>query len=168
MILRLDTVTHRARLVAAYPHDPSYYAQFLGSMQLLPNGNALVDWGSPDAYFTEFSSQGKQLLNVTWPVRQQSYRTLFTDRWVGRPYYPPNGAVHGDTVYASWNGATRVARWEVLAGSSSSALRVVASGARAGFETAIKVDQSYGAYEVRALDAHGKTLGTSGEFGSST
>jgi hypothetical protein len=164
VILRLNTISHRASLVAAYPHHPSYYAQFLGSMQLLPSGNTLVDWGSPDAYFTEFSAAGKELLNVTWPLGQQSYRTLLTDRWVGTPYYPPSGAVRGETVYASWNGATEVSRWDVLAGSSASTLSVVASQARDGFETALKLSQTYRVYEVRALDAAGKVLGTSRSF----
>ena len=39
-------------------------------------------------------------------------------------------------VYASWNGATEVARWQVLAGDAD-ALRGVASRRRDGFETAI-------------------------------
>ena len=164
LILRLDTITRRAALVGSYPHHPSYYAQFLGSMRLLPNGNALVDWGSPDAYFTEFSRSGRELLNVTWPGEQQSYRTLFTDTWVGSPYYPPSGAVRGQTVYASWNGATQVARWKVLAGSSTSALRVVASAARTGFETAIRLRQSHPVYDVQALGTHGQVLGTSHPF----
>jgi hypothetical protein len=164
LILRLNTTSHRASLVAAYAHHPSYYADFLGSMQLLPNGNALVDWGSPDSYFTEFSRSSRQLLNVTWPLRQQSYRTLFTNRWVGTPYYPPSGAVRGSTVYASWNGATEVSRWEVLAGASASTLSVVASHARHGFETAINLSQTHGVYEVRALSADGKVLGTSNAF----
>ena len=164
LLLRLNTITRRATLVAAYPHHPSYDAQFLGSMQILPNGNALVDWGSPYGYFTEFSKTGRQLLNVGWPDHGQSYRTLFTDTWVGTPYYPPRGAARGETVYASWNGATQVARWEVLAGSSPGSLRVVASEARDGFETAIRLGQAYAAYQVRALSASGQALGTSKRF----
>ena len=43
---------------------------------------------------------------------------------VGRAFFPPNGAVrdnHGQaTVYASWDGATQVASWRVLAGSIGS------------------------------------------------
>jgi hypothetical protein len=164
MILRLNTITHRASLAAAYPHHPSYYAQFLGSMQLLPNRNALVGWGSPYAYFTEFSRSGRVLLNAAWPRRGQSYRTLFTNTWVGTPYYPPSGAVRGTTVYASWNGATGVARWEVLAGSSTGSLAVVASRARNGFETAIGLSRSHPVYEVRALGTHGEVLRTSHPF----
>jgi hypothetical protein len=163
MVLRLDTLTHRARLVHAYRHHPALYAVVLGSMQLLANGNVLVGWGS-EPYFSEYSSSGRKLLDVEWSGTAQSYRTLFTDKWVGTPYYPPRGAVRGGTVYASWNGATEVARWEVLAGASTTDLGQVGSHARTGFETAITVGQSYGVYEVRALAANGQVLGTSKTF----
>jgi hypothetical protein len=164
LVLRLNTATRRASLVAAYAHHPPYRADFLGSMQVLPNGNALVGWGSPAPYFTEFSRGGSELLNVGWPHYGQSYRTLFTDTWVGRPYYPPSGALRGGTVYASWNGATQVARWEVLAGAAARSLSVVASQARAGFETAIRLSRTYAVYEVRALSAAGAPLRTSQPF----
>jgi hypothetical protein len=164
LVLSLDTLSHRARLVAAYAHHPSYYARILGSMQLLPNGNALVDWGEPFPYFTEFAPSGRVLLNVSWPGREQSYRTLFTNSWVGRPHYPPRGAVRGHTVYATWNGATQIARWEVMAGASGRALTVVASRPRTGFETAVRLRQTYAAYRVRALAGSGRVLGTSTAF----
>jgi hypothetical protein len=157
MVLKLNTITHRATLVAAYGHGPPGHSVFLGSMQLLPGGNALVSWGS-DPYFTEYSRSGRKLLNIRWPGTDQSYRALFTRTWVGTPYYPPAGAVRGGLVYASWNGATQVASWEVLAGSA-----VVASQARSGFETAIRVRRAR-TYRVRALSAQGKVLGTSGSF----
>lgn len=56
-------------------------------------------------------------------------------------------------------------RWEVLACASTANLKVVGVAARSGFKTAIKLGQSYGAYEVRALDASGHTLRTSKAFG---
>jgi hypothetical protein len=164
LVLSLDTVTREATLVKAYRHRPNLYTVVMGSMQLLPNGNALVGWGS-EPYFSEYSRSGRQLLNVEWPpLVSSSYRTLFTDTWVGTPHYPPRGAVRGTTVYASWNGATEVSRWEVLAGASASTLTVVASQPRRGFETAINLGQTYGAYEVRALNAAGNVLGTSRSF----
>ena len=43
--------------------------------------------------------------------------------WVGEPLTDPAGAAREaggcTTVYASWNGATELASWRVLAGSSS-------------------------------------------------
>lgn len=160
MVLALDTNTHAAKLVKAYRHHPPLSAQVLGSMQLLPNGNALVGWGS-EPYFSEYTHSGRELLDVRWPGASGSYRTLFTNTWVGTPSYPPSGAARGSTVYASWNGATQVAKWEVLGGSSASNLTDVATHARTGFETAIKLSHSYTAYEVRALNASGHILGTS-------
>ncbi len=163
LILSLNTIAHQATLVHAYRHHPPLSSGILGSMQLLPGGNALVGWGS-EPYFSEYTSSGRKLLDVRWPGGNGSYRVLFTNTWVGMPYYPPRGAVRGRTVYASWNGATQVARWEVLAGSSASSLRVVATRGRTGFETAIRLGQSYGAYEVRALAASGRSLGSSKPF----
>jgi Arylsulfotransferase (ASST) len=163
MILSLDTTARAATLVDAYPHQPPLSAGILGSMQLLPNGNALVGWGS-EPFFSEYSKSGAELLDVRWPGGDRSYRALFTNTWVGTPDYPPDGAVRGTTVYASWNGATQVARWEVLAGSTAAALKVIATRARSGFETAIKLGKTYGAYEVRALSSGGRALGTSKPF----
>jgi hypothetical protein len=163
MVLSLNTFTHRATLVQAYRHHPTLSAGILGSMQLLPNGNALVGWGS-EPYFSEYSQSGKELLDARWPGSSTSYRTLFTDTWVGSPRYPPQGAARGRTVYASWNGATQVTKWEVLAGSNGSHVKLVATRRRSGFETAIKLGHSYGAYAVRALSANGRTLGTSKAF----
>lgn len=173
MVLNLNTSAGKATLIKAYQHKPPFKAQFLGSMQVLPNGNALVGWGSPYSNFTEFSKSGKTLLDVSWPHKDQSYRAKFVPSsgsgdWVGTPSYPPGGAATKNkgktTVYASWNGATQVVKWDVLAGSSSSNLKVVASHSRSGFETAIKLSKSYPNYEVQALDSNGHVLGTSKSF----
>jgi hypothetical protein len=51
-------------------------------------------------------------------------------------------------VYASWNGATEVARWQ------AGWTRV----SRSGFETKIPVSGA-GPFVVRALDARGRVLG---------
>jgi hypothetical protein len=61
----------------------------------------------------------------------------------------------------SWNGATEVDRWEVLAGSNADQLDKVRTYARRGFETAIPLP-SGGAYvAVSALGRGGQVLGTS-------
>jgi hypothetical protein len=64
-------------------------------------------------------------------------------------------------VYASWNGATAVARWQVLAGSAAGSLSPVASGRKNGFETRIDVASSATTFAVRALSAKGRVLATS-------
>jgi hypothetical protein len=65
-------------------------------------------------------------------------------------------------VYASWNGATRVAAWSVLAGPTATTLHPAAQAPRSGFETAIALPAGMaGPYvTVQALDATGAVLGT--------
>jgi hypothetical protein len=63
------------------------------------------------------------------------------------------------TVYASWNGATNVARWEVHTGSRPDNVQPVGANSRTGFETAITVPLVHGYVTAVALDAHGRRLG---------
>jgi hypothetical protein len=165
LVLRLDTVAWRASLAAAYRHNPPLHTPYLGSMELEPDGDALVGSGSS---FSEYTPAGKDLFDATWPGKDESYRVLGTTTWVGTPYYPPSGVLRRvggrGVVYASWNGATQVARWEVLGGASASQLRGVASRPRVGFETAIPLARTYRTYQVRALDAQGHMLGASRSF----
>ena len=65
------------------------------------------------------------------------------------------------TVYASWNGATQVASWRVLAGPSPTQLAPVATAADAGFETAIATPGAAPYVAVQALEASGAVIGTS-------
>jgi hypothetical protein len=81
--------------------------------------------------------------------------------WEGHPAGRPAVAVGENTIYVSWNGATEVKRWEVLAGSDIGHLAPVRNAAKTGFETAIPVQANADFYAVRALDANGAVLGTS-------
>jgi hypothetical protein len=117
----------------------------------------VVGWGSVP-YLSEFGRSGKEILFARWPGKDESYRALFTNSWVGLPNYAPSAKVKNSVAYVSWNGATQVAKWRVLAGNSSNHLKVVATHARAGFETDIKLGKSYRFYEVQALDSKGAVL----------
>jgi hypothetical protein len=157
LVLRLNTVGKTTSLVRSFTHKPTLNVAFLGSAQLVKGGNAVVGWGSLP-YFSEFTRSGKEILFVKWPGKDESYRALFTSSWVGMPSYPPVATVKNNTVYVSWNGATQVAKWQILAGNSSNSLRVISTKARAGFETAVKLSKSYKDYEVKALDSKGAVL----------
>lgn len=167
LVLRLNTSNKTASLVAQYPRAKKFNAFFLGSTQILSNGNVLVGWGSTP-YFTEFSKAGKVLLDVRWPGPDLSYR-VFRQNWVGLPLVPPTGAARTSkgktTVYASWNGATRVVAWRVMAGSSSTKLKMaVRKAGKKGFETSIPVGGSYSWFKVQALGSSGKVIGGSSPF----
>jgi Arylsulfotransferase (ASST) len=171
LVLTLDTSKHTATQTLSIRSGRSGDATFLGNTQLLPNGNLLVSWGNTP-FFSEYSKTGKLLLGARWPtnggVSNVTYRAYLAN-WNATPYYPPNGAVRASkgkaTVYASWNGATGVSAWRVLAGTSSSHLAtVVRKAGRSGFETAIKLSKTYKTYEVEALNSHGKVIRTSKPF----
>jgi hypothetical protein len=168
LVLSLNTSSHTASLVRGYAHnnrplDPA----FLGSMQVLSNSNALVGWGS-QPYFSEYTKTGKLVLDAVLPGKDLSYRALLSSNWVGTPYFPPSGAARKakghTTVYASWDGATLVTSWRVLAGSNAKHLTAVATRAKNGFETSITLKKSYKLYKVQALDAKGHLLRTSKAF----
>jgi hypothetical protein len=162
LVLRVDESTRTASLVRQYTRN--LLASSQGDMQVLPSGDVLIGWGSlPNV--SEFNANGALVYDAHFPGTIQSYRA-FRLPWHGLPTVPPAvAAVHRPggrlTVYASWNGATDVARWEVLGGSTNETLRPVASAGRNGFETAFTMSTSSAVVAVRALDASGRELGRS-------
>jgi hypothetical protein len=64
-------------------------------------------------------------------------------------------------LYASWNGATDLARWRVLAGASATALQPFEVARPTGFETRLKAPRSAAFVAVEALSANGTVLSTS-------
>ena len=167
LVLKLNMASRTATLADQYYQSPFVNdPDYMGSVQPVAGGNEFVGWGSVPL-FSEYSAAGKVLFNGVLPGADLSYRAQ-VEPWVGLPLQPPAGAARRSggrtTVYASWNGATAVAAWRILAGSDSSSLRPVTRAARTGFETAIPVSGSYSTFEVQALDAQGRTIGASKPF----
>ena len=165
ILLDLDTKAMRATLRRGYTHPAKLLAANQGSMQLLADGRVLVGWGNLP-YFTEFAQDGTLLAEGQFPVGDQSYRA-FAAAWTGHPADKPAAAARvnqagGSVVYASWNGATELRSWTVLAGSSAAGLSEAGSQRRTGFETMIAVNTSGPYFSVIANDASGQPLGQSG------
>jgi hypothetical protein len=155
----------RATLRRQYVHPViSLLAGAMGSAQVLPSGDMFVGWGT-EPYFSQFSEDGRLLLDGRLPGGDPSYRA-FSYAWSGRPAEPPAVAARarasgGATVYASWNGSTDVRAWTVLGGKTRSSLAEVGSAPRTGFETAITVDSSGPFFAVEPRDASGQALARS-------
>jgi hypothetical protein len=166
LVLKLDASKHTASMVTEFTRADGYDADYMGSLQPQANGDEFVGWGSVPG-FSEFDSAGKLLADARLPGPDLSYRATI-ESWDGDPDTSPTGAAKTQgahtTVYASWNGATRLARWRVLGGTSSSQLRTVASSAKSGFETAVAVSGAYKVFKLQALDAHAQVIGTSATF----
>jgi hypothetical protein len=116
-------------------------------------------------FASEFTSRGRLVFDARLPsLGHQSYRA-YRARWTGRPNGRPAALavdVGGRTrVYVSWNGATGVARWRVLAGPSPDELEPVGVAERMGFETAIGLPRRFRSVAVEAIDGSGATMGAS-------
>jgi hypothetical protein len=164
LLLDLDEEAMTATLAREYIHPTGILSVSRANMQVLPNGNVFIGWGAAPV-FSEFTEDGDLIFDGRYPHGGTSYRA-YRFPWVGQPAEPPAVAVErgaGDviTAYASWNGATEVTTWRVLAGSSPSELLEVGTAPRAGFETEIEMTTSEPYIAVEALDAAGEALGAS-------
>ncbi len=166
LVLKLDEQTRTATLAAQVTLGGEVDADYMGNVQPLPNGNIFIGWGS-EPYFSEYNSSGKLLFEGELPGPDLTYRATL-EQWEGLPLSAPAGvarsAAGAATIYASWNGATRVTAWRVLAGSSTGALTAVAQAPRSGFETAIPIAQAHERFELQALGSNGRVIGTSQPF----
>jgi hypothetical protein len=166
LILSVNPTARTDTVVAEYEHsNPTLLSGSQGNVESLEDGNVFVGWGA-EPYFSEYTAGGQLLYDAHMHGSYQSYRT-YRFAWTGSPSAPPAiaassaGAGKPATVYASWNGDTRTATWQLLAGPSPQQLTPVASAPRDGFETAIAAPSAEAYVAVRALGASGEVLGTS-------
>ncbi len=159
-----DDMAMAATILKSVQHPAGLSVLAEGNGQTLPNGDTFVDWGILGKY-SEFDPTGTLIYDATMATGYSSYRG-FRLPWVGAPTTSPTLTVVANsdgssTVHAIWNGATEVATWNVMGGSSSGALSSVGSAPWAGLDTAIKVTTSATNLQVVAVNAAGTTLGQS-------
>ena len=163
--LRLDTHARTATLVRSFRHPSGRsLTTSQGNARVMDDGNLFVGWGvSP--WFSEYAPDGRLLFAAHFTsVWHHSYRA-FKGAWSGHPSGKPaivaaiDGA--GLTVYASWNGATGVAQWRVLAGDDRAALAPLGSFPWSDFETRMSFPAAPAFVQVEALDASGAVIGAS-------
>jgi hypothetical protein len=167
IVVELDEEEMTATLVREYTHPDKVLAVTQANMQVLENGNVFVGGvasrSSPSSAATASCSLARTCLPSPRP-NVESYRA-FRFPWSGQPQKKPDlvaepGPEGEVTVYASWNGATEVAEWQVLAGPSRGQLRPIVSAPRDGFETAIAVRTTEPFIGVVAKDRSGRAVGT--------
>jgi hypothetical protein len=163
IMIEVDEDKMSASLVREYTHPDGLLSDMQGNVQVLPKGNILVGWGSAP-FFSEFNHHGELLFHAAFPTEDESYRA-FRFLWSGQPTDDPAMAVESGpedevTLYASWNGATEVTTWQVLAGSAPDQLELLASAPRQGFETVITVHTTEPYVSLMAVNSSGKVLGT--------
>jgi hypothetical protein len=138
-----------------YTHSIEAFSQ--GGMQILPNGDVFVGWGGNQPNFTEFTPGGTIVWDAHFDPRGDDTYRAYRMQWHAQPAAKPDVAAirsNGKTkIYASWNGATDVARWRVTPGNKTFA--------RKGFESSTTIGSTPSQVRVEALGAGGETLGTS-------
>ena len=163
--LRVDERARTARVERAYTHPGGLLAMNQGSARTQPNGNVFVGWGGAPV-FSEFSRSGKLLFDGRLTKGKGNYRAVRA-RWSGpaggrrrrsRRGAPARAAASRRSRAGTAPPRSPAGRCSPAAGGTGCA----ASRPRRadGFETAITAAKArYVA--VRALDAPGRTLGTS-------
>lgn len=166
LILSVDPQTKTETVVAQYTHKaPSLSAASQGNVQSLEDGNVFVGWGA-EPYFSEFTAGGQMIYDAHMHGSYQSYRT-YRFPWAATPSEPPaivassTSSTAPVSVHTSWNGATEVASWRLLAGPSQQQLAPVATAVRTGFETELSTPAHESYVAVQALNQAGAVIGTS-------
>ncbi|MCL2769278.1 MAG: arylsulfotransferase family protein [Solirubrobacterales bacterium] len=168
--IALDLATHTASLRSSFTHPglPLLSAS-QGNVQTLGSGNSVVGYGLIGAV-SEYDPSGGLLFDAHLPLDETSYRA-FRFPWSGRPTSPPvaaanlNNTSEETIVYASWNGATGVAAWRVLAGAHPTALAARATVPASGFESSAILPAQYAYAAVQALGPDGRVLAGSPPVG---
>ena len=166
--IALDFKTLQARLASAFTHsNPRLLAASQGNMQTLADGNTVLSYGGVPAISEYAAGDGSLLYDAHLPFDMSFYRA-YRFPWRGRPLSPPavlaalNDTGEETIVHASWNGATEVASWRVLAGKHTGSLTAQATiPAGSGFESSTTLPQKYAYVVVQALDSAGHVLGAS-------
>jgi hypothetical protein len=163
--IALDFKTHEAHLRSAYTHPSPLLAVSQGNVQTLPNGNTVVGSGAVPE-ISEHAKNGSLLFDAHLPLVMDSYRG-FRFPWRARPLSPPtvlanlSNTSEETIVYTSWNGATEVASWRVLAGEHPQTLEPRTTIPASDFESSTMLPKKYAYVAAQALDSAGHVLDTS-------
>jgi hypothetical protein len=164
--IKLDFKTHEAQLASVYTHpNPPLLAASQGNMQTLADGSTVVGYGGVPE-ISEYAEDGSLLFDAHEPFEMAFYRA-FRYPWSGRPASPPatlaslNDTSEETIVHASWNGATEVSSWRVLAGKRPGSLAVQTTMPASGFESSTTLPKKHAYVAVQALDSAGHTLASS-------
>ena len=82
-MVEIDENAMSASLAHEYTRPDKLLSATQGSVQVLPNGNVFVGWGSAPV-FSEFSHEGVLLSSAAFPTEGESYRPS-ASREVGNP-----------------------------------------------------------------------------------
>lgn len=167
IVIALNFRTHTAKLLHAY-YDPKHplLTSSQGNVQTLANGDKLLGYGH-DGLVAEFADSGHLTFEMKLAPLVSSYRA-YRFLWQATPRTKPAVVATRDLgtttidLASSWNGATTVRAWQVLAGASPTTLHPLGAIMRSqGFETRLQIRSAAAYVAVRALGGSEAVLATS-------
>ena len=136
--VRLDTPAKTATLVSAFKHPRKLLSASQGNVERCPTATC-SSAGARSAGSPSSARPARCSSTATSPAATTTTARSATSGAATGP--PPKvvattkgGSV---TAHVSWNGATNVTRWELLAGANARTLTPIGSAAKAGFETTV-------------------------------
>ncbi len=154
----------KASLVKRFTHPDNPAAFATGGAQPLSNGGMFVGWGTVPR-ITEYNGAGDIVFDATLPpggfFNYRSSKTGWTGNPTDRPAIASEPEGPGATVYASWNGATKIRTWKVFTGADENSLTEAVESNWTGLETAIAIPAAGAKVKVVAYDGNGNELGES-------
>ena len=167
--IRLDYESKRATLERVqHPPNNSILSFSQGSLQMLPNANVLIGWGS-EGQITEYSPNDEPVFHAYLASgflqkKVQNYRA-FRYNWTG--FSSETIAVFAEAVddppavhiYVSWNGDTETAVWRFVW--LEKTVTKTRNIPRTGFETTFQLPgfpPAIGAIHVEAVNSNGRVL----------
>ena len=165
---KLDETNLTATKVWEYRHQPKdTFSYAMGDARQLSNGNRLIGWGTGDPDVLEITPDDSQALQMHFLNGDVSYR-VYRDTWHATPYWDPELVLEDSgsqtNLYFSWNGATDVSGYRVLAGWNEEPRLPITTVKKDGFENSLDVSDLLGRYcsfQVQALDLQGKPVRSS-------
>ncbi|EQB59527.1 hypothetical protein CGLO_00069 [Colletotrichum gloeosporioides Cg-14] len=156
--------------------EEEFSSRAMGNLQMLPNGNILVNYAENGAMI-EYTASGIPVWAARLRQKWQNYRAfkIQPDSWTGNPQEPPALWTYSKTAspssstacYASWNGATEVSTWRFWGSTAKDGdFKVVAEAKRSGFETKAITEGFWPWLFVEALDGKGSRLRNSSLVGT--
>jgi Arylsulfotransferase (ASST) len=163
--LNVDRARRKVNVRRSYRYLKALKAFSQGGMQVLPSGDVFVGWGGNVPYVSQFTAGGHMVFDAQFKPKSDDTYRAYRFPWTATPARAPDVAAlkkSGNTkVYASWNGATEVARWQVLAGPQTNNMQVVKNVSAKGFETGTTITGTPAYVAVRALGPSNEALRTS-------
>ncbi|KAK4936345.1 hypothetical protein LTR10_022773 [Elasticomyces elasticus] len=167
-ILKLDLTNNTVSLIQEFVSPYQFISASQGNVQLLGSqwntSNAFLGWGE-NAYISEYTSDGTMVQQghfaTSGTMNYRAFKHNFTTNPLDAPalYTYAHNTTAPTSYWMSWNGATKVAQWQIYSGQSQSGpFTLVGTVNKTGFETQFTAKSYYPWSIVESLDADGNPL----------